>query len=147
MEAKINMLPVSFSLRKFKVLESTTQVMVVASDKHQEEWHVIFIDKKLSTDSDVTLDDIIKEEIKTFTKSEFDQYIKDYRERGSSTNPRSSWAGKAAFNLQDKKDYNFQENTRHACGILGFVRFLKGFYLIMITQKKKVAMIGQHKIY
>jgi phosphatidylinositol 3,5-bisphosphate 5-phosphatase len=30
---------------------------------------------------------------------------------------------------------------------LGFVKFLKGYYLIMITQKKKIAKIGDHKIY
>jgi hypothetical protein len=34
-----------------------------------------------------------------------------------------------------------------AYGILGFVRFLKGFYIILITEKKKVAKIGRHNIY
>ena len=34
-----------------------------------------------------------------------------------------------------------------AHGILGFVRFLKGFYLILITARKKVAQIGMHSIY
>ena len=34
-----------------------------------------------------------------------------------------------------------------AHGILGFVRFLKGFYIIMIKEKKKVGKIGQHSIY
>ena len=34
-----------------------------------------------------------------------------------------------------------------AYGILGFVRFLKGFYLVLITQKKKIATIGSHSIY
>ena len=34
-----------------------------------------------------------------------------------------------------------------AYGILGFVRFLKGFYIVLITQKKKIATIGNHKIY
>ena len=34
-----------------------------------------------------------------------------------------------------------------AHGILGFVRFLKGFYIILITARKKVAKIGLHTIY
>lgn len=34
-----------------------------------------------------------------------------------------------------------------ACGLLGFVRFLKGYYLVMITQKRKVAEIGPHEIF
>ena len=44
---------------------------------------------------------------------------------------------------------DFKEYTKckTACGILGFVRFLEGYYLIMITAKKKVAKIGHHDIY
>jgi hypothetical protein len=42
---------------------------------------------------------------------------------------------------------NFQEILSNCCGVLGFVRFLKGFYLIVITQRKKVAKIGMHSIY
>ena len=34
-----------------------------------------------------------------------------------------------------------------AHGILGFVRFLKGFYIILITARKKIAKIGLHTIY
>ena len=34
-----------------------------------------------------------------------------------------------------------------AYGILGFIRFLKGFYLILITQRKRIAKIGMHSIY
>ena len=36
MEAKISMLPVSTSLRKFKILESASQFMIIASDKFEE---------------------------------------------------------------------------------------------------------------
>ena len=36
---------------------------------------------------------------------------------------------------------------KKAYGILGFIKFLKGFYIIFITGKKKVAVIGRHKIY
>jgi len=37
--------------------------------------------------------------------------------------------------------------VRKAFGVLGFIRFLKGFYIVMITEKKKVAKIGRHNIY
>jgi hypothetical protein len=36
MEAKVSMLPVATSLRKFRVLESSSQFMIIASDKFQE---------------------------------------------------------------------------------------------------------------
>lgn len=39
------------------------------------------------------------------------------------------------------------EVLSNGCGILGFIKFLKGYYLLMITQKKKVAKIGLHNIY
>lgn len=63
-KAKVSMLPVATSLRKFKVLESSTQFMIVASDKHQEQFHIIRIEKKTDVESqNFHLEDIIKEEI------------------------------------------------------------------------------------
>lgn len=53
----------------------------------------------------------------------------------------SSSKGSAA---QEFKPY---QKCKTASGILGFVRFLEGYYLIMITAKKKVAKIGHHDIY
>ncbi|VEL15566.1 unnamed protein product [Protopolystoma xenopodis] len=34
-----------------------------------------------------------------------------------------------------------------AFGLVGVVRFLRGYYLILITKRKQVATIGEHKIY
>lgn len=34
-----------------------------------------------------------------------------------------------------------------AFGLLGFVRFTKGYYIIFISDKKKVAKFGRHNIY
>ena len=76
MEAEVNMLPVTGSMKTFKVFESSHQVMVVGTDKHKEEWHILKFDKY--TDMEVMgkkLEDIISEEIKTFTKEEYKQYM------------------------------------------------------------------------
>ncbi|KAF5893809.1 polyphosphoinositide phosphatase, partial [Clarias magur] len=35
----------------------------------------------------------------------------------------------------------------NACGIVGFVRFLEGYYIILITKRRKMADIGGHSIY
>jgi hypothetical protein len=32
-------------------------------------------------------------------------------------------------------------------GIIGFIRFLKGYYILLISKRKKVGVIGPHKIY
>jgi len=37
--------------------------------------------------------------------------------------------------------------TVSAFGILGFVRFLEGYYLILITKRKEIASIGHHAVY
>ncbi|EDO30298.1 predicted protein [Nematostella vectensis] len=34
-----------------------------------------------------------------------------------------------------------------AYGILGFVRFLEGYYIVLITERRKQAQIGAHTIY
>ncbi|XP_071445208.1 polyphosphoinositide phosphatase isoform X2 [Hetaerina americana] len=34
-----------------------------------------------------------------------------------------------------------------AFGIVGFVRFLEGYYLIVVTKRRRVAMVGHHTIY
>lgn len=42
---------------------------------------------------------------------------------------------------------NFTVRLGKAYGVLGFTRFLKGYYLLLITQRKRVARIGYHDIY
>lgn len=34
-----------------------------------------------------------------------------------------------------------------AHGLMGFVRFLKGYYICLITEKQKIAKVGRHNIY
>lgn len=76
MDSTINMLPLQQNLRNFKVLESNQQVMIVATDKHREKYHIIRIDKKDDKDCALfKLDAIIKEEVMTFTETEYQQYM------------------------------------------------------------------------
>ena len=42
---------------------------------------------------------------------------------------------------------NKQVKKISAFGIIGFVRFLEGYYLILISRRRKVATIGPHSIY
>ncbi|XP_048480686.1 polyphosphoinositide phosphatase isoform X2 [Plutella xylostella] len=34
-----------------------------------------------------------------------------------------------------------------AFGIVGFIRFLEGYYIILVTKRRKIALIGSHSIY
>ena len=32
-------------------------------------------------------------------------------------------------------------------GMIGFIRFLEGYYIVLITKRLKVAMLGHHSVY
>ena len=81
MEAKVSMLPVASSLRKFQIRESSTQFMIIASDKFEEQFHIIRIEKRGDVESlNFSLDDIISEEIDVFSKAELDKYLKNLKD-------------------------------------------------------------------
>jgi phosphatidylinositol 3,5-bisphosphate 5-phosphatase len=77
--------------------------------------------KKPDSDRNVTLADIVQEEPRIFYGDELDEYISEIK----------------GINVVIRKAY----------GLLGFIKFLKGYYIIMITEKKKIAKIGRHNIY
>lgn len=77
--------------------------------------------KKPDTDRSVTLRDIVQEEPRVFYGDELDNYISKIK----------------GINVVIRKAY----------GILGFIKFLKGYYIVLITEKAKIATIGRHKIY
>jgi phosphatidylinositol 3,5-bisphosphate 5-phosphatase len=37
--------------------------------------------------------------------------------------------------------------VKKAYGLMGFIKFLKGYYIVLITERKKIAKIGRHSIY
>ena len=64
MDASISMLPVSNSLQKFSVFDGPNQLLLIASDKQEDEFHVMRIDRKTDIETrDFRLDEIIHEEI------------------------------------------------------------------------------------
>jgi uncharacterized protein YdeI (YjbR/CyaY-like superfamily) len=79
-QVKVDMAPVSKNLKHFKVYESNHQVMIVATDRYQEEYHVIRFEKVsdvLATEK--MIEDIMNEEIKTFNRMEIKGYINSFK--------------------------------------------------------------------
>lgn len=101
--------------------------MITGTDKALRKQHVIKILKKRDTQRDeYELSDIIKEDYRTYDQESFqDEFLGPLMRQFNPIIVR----------------------VPLAYGILGFVRFLKGFYLILISKKTKVAMIGNHSIY
>lgn len=71
------------------------------------------------------LKDILIEDRNTYNKAQFENYLLELRGRFAPVTTR----------------------IQIAYGVLGFVRFLKGFYLVLITSRKRVAKIARHSIY
>lgn len=44
-------------------------------------------------------------------------------------------------------EYGGIKKVGTACALIGFVRFLKGYYMLCVTKKKRVGIIGKHKVY
>lgn len=81
MEAKVSMLPVASSLRKFQVRESSTQFMIIASDKFEEQHHIIRIEKRGDVESlNFNLEDLIHEEVENYSKAGVERYLKDLKD-------------------------------------------------------------------
>ena len=56
--------------------------MVVAKDKMREEHHILRIDKKADVEAiNYSLEEILHEEIQTYTKLEFEQYMRQTKEQ------------------------------------------------------------------
>lgn len=96
--------------------------LLIGSDKCKSELLAIKIHKRNENDQNITLKDIIDEEPQVFYGDALDQYI-------------------------DLNMKNPQVVVKLAHGLLGFIRFLKGYYIVLISAKKKIAKIGRHSIY
>ena len=46
-----------------------------------------------------------------------------------------------------QRQSNGLTRTVSAFGIVGFVRFLEGYYMVLVTKRRKIAVVGLHIIY
>jgi hypothetical protein len=72
-----------------------------------------------------SLKDILIEDKHTFEGAAFDDHVSEMQARFS---PLTTWVIKAY-------------------GLLGFIRFVKGYYMVLITSRKRVGKILRHSIY
>ena len=127
MDTEVNFFPRTFNLRKITLRETEKFFVLIGTDKALRRQHAIKILKMRDTQrDDYELEEILKEDLRTYDQETF----------------------KSEFLDPLMAKYNpITTPVKLAYGILGFVRFLKGFYIIFITAKKKVGKIGQHSIY
>ena len=116
--------------QKIKLYETRTRFYLVGSNSSQTRFRILKIDRTEPTEINV-IDD----------KVEYNRWeIRDLLNRIDVGNrPKSLKAyEKGSFGLTQRCT---------AYGILGFIRFLEGHYIILISKRRKVALIGGHAIY
>eukprot|EP00051_Salpingoeca_urceolata_P001074 m.38400 g.38400 ORF g.38400 m.38400 type:complete len:1456 (+) comp11181_c0_seq1:1803-6170(+) len=112
--------PTFSALSNIGVYGTKSRLYVVGSDRFKRKFRVMQIDRTDPRELHITDDGF------EYTKEQVDKML-----RMIDASARTS----------------VLERGVSAFGILGFVRFLCGYYLILITSRRRVAMIGSHYIY
>ncbi|KAI5083930.1 hypothetical protein GOP47_0000099 [Adiantum capillus-veneris] len=120
-ESDADLEPNSYSLQKFMVYETQTRFYLVGRDKTGLRWRVLKIDRSEPTGLNVYEDPAI------YTKQDCNDLLKRLVEGNRSC---------GGVNFVTK-----------AYGIVGFIKFLEPYYMILITKRRLLGNICGHAIY
>ncbi|KAK9075776.1 hypothetical protein SSX86_004105 [Deinandra increscens subsp. villosa] len=107
-------------LQKFKLYHTQSKYYMVGRDKSRRYWRVLKIDK-----SSFELN--IREDLTTYTEGECSDLLRRIHEGNKST---------GGLNL-----------LTTCYGIVGFIKFLGPYYMLLITQRRLIGSIGGHEVY
>ncbi|XP_054714497.1 polyphosphoinositide phosphatase-like [Uloborus diversus] len=127
MSNKSSAQPIVSLVQKINLYKTKARFYLVGSNNTENKFRVLKIDRTDSKELNV-VDDKIE-----YNKKEIQDMINmiKYGNR----------------HKQGQKFVSDLKGTISSFGIVGFVRFLEGYYLILITKRKRVAYIGHHTIY
>ncbi|XP_063610918.1 polyphosphoinositide phosphatase-like [Penaeus indicus] len=126
-EAKVHFFPIINGLQKMALYETKARLYLIGSNITQTKFRVLKIDRTESNSLNITDD-----------KVEYShRQIKELLSMINEGNRAQS----------GQRLVNGLAKTVSAFGIVGFVRFLEGYYIILVTKRRKVAVIGLHTIY
>ncbi|XP_037072871.1 polyphosphoinositide phosphatase-like, partial [Pollicipes pollicipes] len=115
------------SIQKVGVYETKARFFVIGSNNEQDRFRVLKLDRTESREL-LIVDDALE-----YSAAEIRDIMRSLDEgnrlRASGANAQGLVRRVSAF------------------GIVGFVRFTEGYYMIVITQRRRVAVIGPHVIY
>ncbi|KAI5709799.1 hypothetical protein M8J75_003381 [Diaphorina citri] len=124
-EGNHKFLPLICPLQKIALYATKTKYLIVGSNNAHTKFRVLKIDRTEPTDLILVDDKVVysADEIKHMTNP-----MESNRMRGDQ--------GSGGI-----------KKLVSAFGIVGFVRFLEGYYLILVTKRRRVAVINNHTIY
>ena len=108
-------------LTRFTLYETKTRFYIIGSNSSQEENRIAKIEKTSESQVSLINDSGI------YSKAEMHELLQ-----------MISNGNKMNGGLKKVMDF---------CGIFGFVQFLEGYYMILVTEKSEVALVGGHYIY
>ncbi|CAG5117948.1 unnamed protein product, partial [Candidula unifasciata] len=123
----MDQVPIITWTQKLVLYETKSRYYVVGSNKSESRFRVLKIDRTEPKELHIHDDKI------EYSRSEIHSVL-------------SMVDGGNTFKKQSNNSSGLSKNIS-AFGIAGFVRFLEGYYMILITKRKKAAMIGPHTIY
>lgn len=108
-------------LHKFKLYETFSKFYMIGWDKNRTFWKVLKIDRSEACDLNIVEDSVVYSEV------EFYDLLQRLHDGNKST-------GGLKF-------------VTMCYGIVGFIKFLGPFYMLLITKRKKIGMICGHAVY
>ncbi|KAF0696406.1 Aste57867_12824 [Aphanomyces stellatus] len=114
---------------RFTVYETQTHFHVVGSDRLYSQFRIFSLDRTQTNPP--SLRSLFKEDVNVYDWEGMEGVLQtlDAEARMSATSPMGLIRAFAAV------------------AIVGFVKFLQGYYLVLVTQRKKIGCIGGHFIY
>lgn len=110
-----------FWLQKFKLYETRSKFYIIGRDKNSTRWRVLKIDRLECSEL------IIDEDPVTYTKDECSELLGRIHEGNRST---------GGLMLVTK-----------CYGIVGFIKFLEPYYMILVTKRRQIGTICGHIVY
>lgn len=119
--------PIVSSIQKINLYETKARFYLIGSNNTQNKFRVLKIDR-MEPKELVVIDDKVE-----YNHREINDLLKMI-EYGN-------------ISRQGQKYVGGLNRIVSSFGIVGFVKFMEGYYLILITKRRRVALIGHHTIY
>ena len=124
MDATFTFAPKVQTLRKFKLIDVGDFFVLIGTDKLTKVANIIKLHKVPDSRRSVSLKDIVQEGAQALGPRQMDKFMTELQNKHRTFRP-----------------------VVKAYAIMGFIRFLKGYYIIMVTKRKRIAKLEQHSLY
>ncbi|CAG4985838.1 unnamed protein product [Colias eurytheme] len=115
--------PIISSIQRIALYETKARFYLIGSNNTQTRFRVLKIDRTDPREL-ILVDDKVE-----YNKQEIHQLL-----------------NMIGFGNKGTRSVGFNKLVS-AFGIVGFIRFLEGYYIILVTKRRKIALIGPHSIY